>query len=422
MPCRMSDAMTRTISSLGQFAWMSLLLVACNDVGPDGEFVGQVAQAVNICNATPAANLTVDGIPAYAQCSASNNAAIYSNNGVDTATTAVSSEWKRTQYSGGYQCTELVHRYWLFKWNVTWIPNGNAGTWCGTAPPSTSGIVQTTTPVHGDAIVFAPGTCGADAVTGHIALVDTVDMAASKVTFVEENTAGRRSGAVSCAACFLHVVANNGSAGANSTGGASAIGGSSATGGASAIGGASATASGGAPASIGGRSGTGGRLSTFTGGNTANTGGNFATGGGNATIAGGRTSTGGAVTTASGGTNVVLSGGATATGGDRQVVTAGGQSNGVGGANPTGGTLAATTSGIGSVPANTATGGIVANSDSNLPSTSQGVAPVAPPAEPDAGCSCRVVNGEAPYRGHVFAGLVLVALLHLRRRRVRKGR
>lgn len=164
-------------------------------------------QATNICNETVAANRMVDGIPAYAQCAATTGA-IYSNNGVDTATASSGTGWVRTQGSGGYQCTELAHRYLYFKWNVQSVPNGNAGTWCdGTIP---TGLVKSTTPVHGDLIVFAPGSCGADATTGHVAVIDVVN-ASSTVTFVEQNSPGRRSCANSTAACFLHATANDGS-------------------------------------------------------------------------------------------------------------------------------------------------------------------------------------------------------------------
>jgi surface antigen len=165
------------------------------------------SEAANICSETVPANRMVDGIPAYSQCTASTSSAIYSNNGADTATASGGTGWVRTQMSGGYQCTELAHRYMYFKWNVQSVPNGNAGVWCnGTIP---SGLVKETTPVHGDLIVFAPGSCGADATTGHVAVVDVVN-ADSTVTFVEQNGASRRKCQVSTAACFLHAVANTG--------------------------------------------------------------------------------------------------------------------------------------------------------------------------------------------------------------------
>ncbi len=166
------------------------------------------AAAGNICNETVPANRVIDGIPAYQQCTDSTSSAIYSNNGVDTATSSGGTGWVRTQGSGGYQCTELAHRYLYFRWNVTSVPNGNAGVWCdGTIP---NGLVKTTVPVHGDIIVFAPGSCGADSTTGHVAVVDVVGSNGT-VTFVEQNRANRRSCAINTAACFLHATANDGS-------------------------------------------------------------------------------------------------------------------------------------------------------------------------------------------------------------------
>ena len=203
---------------------------ACAD---DRSGVEDVTSALSVCDEVVPANRFVDGIPAYAQCPGFENAAIYSNNGVDTSTTSLGADWVRTQGSGGYQCTELAHRYLHFRWNVTsWLPRGNAGTWCDTQPTAASGVVQTTVPVHGDLIVFAPGACGADAVTGHVAVVDVVDDARAQVTVVEENRAGRRNAAQSCATCYLHVVANDGSSGAAGAGGATGTGGAVGSGGA----------------------------------------------------------------------------------------------------------------------------------------------------------------------------------------------
>jgi len=216
---------------------------ACSEMD-DGSSVEDVTSALSVCDEVVPANRFVDGIPGYAQCPGFENAAIYSNNGVDTSTTSLGADWVRTQGSGGYQCTELAHRYLHFRWNVTsWLPRGNAGVWCDTQPTAASGVIQTTVPVHGDLIVFAPGVCGSDATTGHVALVDIVDAAKSQVTIVEENRAGRRSTAQSCATCYLHVIANDGvstgGAGASGAAGASGRGGASGAAGASGGGGAS---------------------------------------------------------------------------------------------------------------------------------------------------------------------------------------
>lgn len=192
------------------------LPVACAEPGdtadtPDGvDDLRGIHAALDPCNESVPENRRVDGIPAYAQCASIQNGAIFSNNGIDTSATKMGSDWVQTQYSGGYQCTELAHRYLAFKWKVNWIPNGNAGEWCNTQPPASSGLVQSTSPVHGDLMVFAPGSCGADTTFGHVAVVDVVDSAKTKVTAVEQNQASRSPHMVSCAKCFLHVVANDG--------------------------------------------------------------------------------------------------------------------------------------------------------------------------------------------------------------------
>jgi surface antigen len=257
------------------------VLSGCSEGTTDNELHAEANLPLTSVCSDAVGPYSIDGIPAYAQCDASANAAIYSNNGVDTATSALSSDWKRTQFSGGYQCTELVHRYWLFKWNVTWLPNGDAWRWCETTPPSNSGLTLTTTPVHGDAIVFAQGACGSSATYGHVALVDTVDSAGSKVTIVEQNNVGRRATAISCASCFLHVVANTGtegtggasgtggttnmSSGSLSVGGSKATGGSSSSGGTKAIGGTSSV---GGTKAIGGTSSVGGNSDSNSGSNS----------------------------------------------------------------------------------------------------------------------------------------------------------
>ncbi len=163
------------------------------------------AFAENICNETVPANRQVDGFPAYAQCSTS-TAAVYSNNGIDTRNVSGGTGWIQTQGSGGYQCTEFAHRYLHFKWNVASVPGGNAGTWGDNTLPT--GLVKTTTPVHGDIIVFGPGSCGASTTTGHVAVVDVVN-ANSTVTIVEQNSASRRTCQISCAKWFLHASANS---------------------------------------------------------------------------------------------------------------------------------------------------------------------------------------------------------------------
>ncbi len=161
---------------------------------------------MNICGEVVPEDHYVDGIPAYAQCDESQSVSVWSVDGLATSANE-QNEWRRTQWSGGYQCTEFANRYLYFVWGVTSVPNGNAGSWCDSEPPE--GLVQTLVPVHGDLIVFAPGSCGASPETGHVAVVDVVDEAADRVTIVEQNRSGRRSTNVDCAACFLHAVAND---------------------------------------------------------------------------------------------------------------------------------------------------------------------------------------------------------------------
>jgi hypothetical protein len=111
----------------------------------------------------------------------------------------------RTQGSGGYQCTELAHRYLYFRWNVTSVPNGNAGVWCdGTLP---SGLVKATTPVHGDLIVLAPGSCGR---RRHHRTRRRHRRGQRRHLHVGRNSKTAPADSkymMSCAACFLHVTA-----------------------------------------------------------------------------------------------------------------------------------------------------------------------------------------------------------------------
>lgn len=301
---------------------------ACAD---DRSGIEDVTSALSVCDEVVPANRFVDGIPAYAQCAGFENASIYSNNGVDTSATSLGADWIRTQGSGGYQCTELAHRYLHFRWNVTsWLPRGNAGTWCDTQPTAASGVVQTTVPVHGDLIVFAPGTCGADAVTGHVAVVDVVDDARAQVTVVEENRAGRRNAAQSCAACYLHVVANDGSSGAAGAGGATGTGGTTGAGGLAGSGGPTGSggatgsaAAGGGTAGAGGGAAVAGRMGSTGGsggaGGSGPDAGSTATGG----AAGDRGGTPGATPgEATGGCSVSGAGARTPTGGGLAVVAA----------------------------------------------------------------------------------------------------
>ncbi len=161
------------------------------------------SSAENICDETPPAGRAVDGIPAYAQCDGSDGS-VYSNNGIDTRASSGGDGWVRTQMGGGYQCTEFAHRYLRFRHNLKTIPNGNAGTWGDNKLPA--GLVKTTAPVHGDLIIFAPGSCGASTTAGHVAVIDAID--GTTLTIVEQNGASRRKCKASCAKCFLHAESN----------------------------------------------------------------------------------------------------------------------------------------------------------------------------------------------------------------------
>jgi surface antigen len=189
-------------------AGLGAACLSAENTDPQVAEVGLTTSALSVCEEAVPANRNIDGIPSYAQCAASESAAIYSNNGVDTSTTQVSPDWQRTQWSGGYQCTELANRYFRFRWGVKWVPNGNAGAWCDTQPPANVGVVQTMAPVHGDLMVLAPGSCGAAQGTGHVTVVDEVND--TKLVVVEQNGARRGTYNLSCAKCFLHVMANDG--------------------------------------------------------------------------------------------------------------------------------------------------------------------------------------------------------------------
>lgn len=198
-------------------AW-ALGVVICGALGcsqgsiENGPELGRSSARLSVCDEEVPEDRYIDGFPAYAQCDGSENEAIYSNNGIDTATSSQGDDWVRTQFSGGYQCTELANRYLYFKWAIDWQPRGNAGFWCDEEPPEDSGLVLTQVPVHGDVLVLAPGSCGADGTTGHVALVDEYDAESERISAVQQNSASRGRFELSCAKCFVHVVANDGAA------------------------------------------------------------------------------------------------------------------------------------------------------------------------------------------------------------------
>jgi hypothetical protein len=286
------------------------LLVGCAGPDPTREEVATETLAVNVCDETVPTDRAVDGLPAYAQCTETMSANIWSNNGVDTSTSSLGDDWVQTQRGGGYQCTEWAYRYMHFRWAVDYR-HGDAREWCDGELPST--LVKSTVPVHGDLIVFDGGVCGADATTGHIAVVDTVDATAAKVTLVEENRAGRRSANQSCATCFLHAVANDGettgSAGTGANAGGGGSGGAASGGnagvlqaGGPALGGRGSEATGGSDAGPSGRGGAKANDSAGAGGRaTASSAGSPSLGGaGDAAVAAGGANGGAGMVTGAG--------------------------------------------------------------------------------------------------------------------------
>lgn len=177
---------------------VALVIVACSSSRED---VGQSNDAVDyICSESAAA--TLDGIPAYAYCG---NFNVWSNNGADTKSASGGTGWVQTEGGYGYQCVEYAVRYEHFKFGVaTGWGISYAYQMCNTHP---SGIAKATTPVHGDLMIFAPGSCGADGTAGHVAVVDVVNSTTVKV--VQENTAGSYTYNQSCASCWLHAASNN---------------------------------------------------------------------------------------------------------------------------------------------------------------------------------------------------------------------
>ena len=190
---------------LRRFAALSIAalvvgVVALAGCSSSAEQVDESDDAVDyICNEKVSAS--IDGIPAYAYCG---NFDVWSNNGVDTKKASGGTGWVQSEHGYGYQCVEFAVRYMHFKWKVSasWGVM-YAKQMCTTHP---SGVSVTTTPVHGDLVVFGAGSCGADPTAGHVAVVDTVG--STTFTAVQENTAGKYTWKNSCASCFLHAASN----------------------------------------------------------------------------------------------------------------------------------------------------------------------------------------------------------------------
>ncbi|HWA77361.1 MAG TPA: CHAP domain-containing protein [Polyangiaceae bacterium] len=389
---------------LSQLGALSLLaLGGCSGPVSEPEPVAEISQAINVCDETVPANRFVDGFPAYAQCDSTNSSAIWSNNGIDTALTSQGTGWIRTQRSGGYQCTEWAWRYMHFRWGIDY-QNGNAGGWCDGNLPAT--LTKATTPVHGDLIVFAPGVCGADGTTGHIAVIDVVNTSAGTVTLVEENSAGRRNAKISCATCFLHAVANDGTGSGGAAGSPGSGGGGATntnTGGASnggrATSGGARTSGGAGPVSSGGSSSGGAPQSGGTANGGASSGGTLTTTGGSGGSSGTPSSSGGAVSVSSGG------------------------NPSTGGSPVTGGIPGTAGSSGGGTPTTAVTGGASGSSTTaGQPNTGTAGSPPADPLSDDINNGCGLSKG-APRAG--FTGVIgqfALALVGfaLRRRSLRR--
>jgi surface antigen len=160
------------------------------------ENLGTSSERVDMICSEPA-SATIDGIPAYDYCG---NFDVWSNNGVDTKSASGGAGWIRTETNYGYQCTELALRYLHFEHGITTVWKGisYADEMCATHP---AGVSVVGTPAHGDLMVFAAGSCGADSVAGHVAVVDTVN--ASTIDVVQQNPAGKVTWNTACASCFL---------------------------------------------------------------------------------------------------------------------------------------------------------------------------------------------------------------------------
>ncbi|MEE2751881.1 MAG: CHAP domain-containing protein, partial [Myxococcota bacterium] len=163
----------------------------------------------NICDQRVPRDHHIGGIPAYEQCDESREANIWTNDGLNTSTERQGPGWILTQTgvqeggSGGYQCTELAIRYLRYARGVTDWPVGKALNWCEGTP---SQLEKPATPIHGDIVVYHPGSCGASTTTGHVAVVDVVDDAAQTFEALNQNSFGRKECSFSDANCFLRPV------------------------------------------------------------------------------------------------------------------------------------------------------------------------------------------------------------------------
>ncbi len=189
---RRALGMARALREDMRKALLVLLCLGCSSTENLGASIERVDM---ICS--EAASATIDGIPAYEYCG---NFDVWSNNGVDTKSTSGGAGWIRTETNYGYQCAELALRYLHFRDGITTVWKGisYADEMCATHP---AGVSVVLTPAHGDLMVFGAGSCGADSVAGHVAVVDTVN--ASTIDVVQQHPAGKVTWNTACASCFL---------------------------------------------------------------------------------------------------------------------------------------------------------------------------------------------------------------------------
>lgn len=143
---------------------------------------------------------TIDGVAAYS------NGACQGNGNCNCVASPLATGY-------GYQCVELVQRYFATRFGFPSIWGGvndaidmcaAARAFPGRAEVHAEGSYQ---PVHGDLMVIGPTASNS---YGHVAIVDSVS--GSNVNVVEQNSdpSGREPRPRSSAACFIHATANGG--------------------------------------------------------------------------------------------------------------------------------------------------------------------------------------------------------------------
>jgi surface antigen len=145
-------------------------------------------------------NLTAcSGAPSCGTTMASFNGVAAKSNGGDQCTGNACGGYGTYGYN--YQCVELAQRYFGTLYGTTPIWYGNAIDLCHTYP---SGVVQTSSPIPGDLVVFNSGTWG------HVAVITSVT--SSTVNVIEQNSSPSGTNSYSRGsnvACYLHASKNS---------------------------------------------------------------------------------------------------------------------------------------------------------------------------------------------------------------------